>query len=132
MARKEKAKSKKILQIIEVLLSLVIVLSLIGKVQTGWMNICGYRVFYVMSGSMEPLIHKGQFVVGRVVREEEKIEIGQVYAYQKNTLIGSEWIIHRIIEFDAITDTYILKGDANSFADSDEIHREKIAFTIQN
>ena len=67
-----------------------------------------YYVLEVVSGSMEPKINVGSFIV---VKKQDKYEVGDVIAYQYDNYI----ITHRITDIDG--DKIITKGDANNSND---------------
>lgn len=50
-----------------------------------------------MSESMEPEIATHQLVLGEYIPEEEVLEVGEIYAYQRDGVMGQEIIIHRLI-----------------------------------
>ncbi len=78
---------------------LVLVLSLgITKAVTGWSGVGPYRVFFIMSGSMEPEIHKHQLVLAKRLSVRETLVPGDIYAYKKRAWFGEKIVIHRLDE----------------------------------
>jgi signal peptidase len=79
----------------------------------------GWRVDAVISGSMEPKIGKGSFVLTRPV-EAEEIDIGDVIVF-RHTVPGEQteqkFIIHRVIDTGDGT-WFQTKGDANEKPDA--------------
>ena len=82
---------------------------------TGVPTVFGIRPYLIMSESMEPVIHKGQFVIAKPVRAEE-LEPGDIAAYIRsgNAAVGYT-VIHRVMEI--YGDEIIFKGDHNAEAD---------------
>ena len=88
-----------------------------------------YRVFYIMSESMEPEIGVHDLVIGEHVPEDEQLELGNIYAYKREGIFGIEIIIHRLIS--ATEDgKYQFKGDNNELPDAELVEREKIGYRI--
>ena len=83
---------------------------------TGTPSFFGYRLFFIMSESMEPTIMTHQFVVGKTLSEEEDIEIGDIVAYEKGEGLIRKTVIHRVIE-KPDNGSYILKGNNNTNPD---------------
>ena len=110
--------------------SVLILLSLAGnKLLTGWSSVFSYRVFYIMSESMEPEIGVHDLVIGEYVPEDEQLEIGDIYAYRRECPFGTEIIIHRLIS--ATEDgRYQFKGDNNELPDAEPVEMEKIGYRI--
>ena len=91
--------------------------ALCGSLYYGRPNLFGYRVFYTLSGSMEPAIEPYQFVIGRVA-DPDDIREGDIAVYVKGEGLYRRLIIHRIIKKDG--DTVVLKGDNNKESDPPE------------
>ena len=109
----------------------VIVLAsmIISKAVTGWSSVFSYRVFYIMSESMEPVIAENGIVMGKVVPKDEKLKVGNIYAYKRDGMLGQEIVIHRLI---AITEDgrYQFQGDNNELPDEALVEREDIGYKI--
>lgn len=73
----------------------------------------GYRVLFVMSGSMEPVIREGQMIVVRRVDDGDELQIGDVITYQRPE--GDYSVTHRIVR--VTDDGYVTKGDYNVYED---------------
>lgn len=113
--------------IILVFLSLVLISMLSSYLQYGHTSLFGYRLFLVVSESMENTIHVGDIVVGKMLVDEEP-EVNGIYAYEREGYFGKEIIIHRIVEI--TEDGYVFKGDANSLPDEIIVSRNKIIYRI--
>ena len=109
---------------------MVIASMIISKFLTGWSSIFSYRVFYIMSESMEPQIDTNQLVLGEYVAEDDELEIGGIYAYRRDGFICQEMIIHRLI---AVREDgrYQFKGDNNELPDTELVERENIRYHIK-
>lgn len=93
---------------------LVLMSIFVTTLLTGTPSIFGFRPMFIVSESMEPTIHKYQFVLAVTV-DKDDLKVGDIVGYQapkdENALF-QKLVVHRII---GINDdgTYILKGDAN-------------------
>ena len=72
----------------------------------------GFRVFAVVSGSMEPVYHVGALIFTEQVTPEE-IHTGDCITYT----YGSNTVTHRVIRVDRKHGDFITQGDANSTVD---------------
>lgn len=111
-------------------IAVVVLMSMvISKAVTGWSSVFSYRVFYIMSESMEPVIAENGIVVGKIVPKDEKLKIGNIYAYKRDGMLGQEIVIHRLI---AITEDgrYQFQGDNNKLPDEALVEREDIGYEI--
>lgn len=106
----------------------ILVCMLISKGLTGWESLFSYRVFFIMSESMEPEIKTNQLVFGRLFCPGEEPEVGQIYAYRKVGVVGSKIVIHRLIAINK-DGTYLFKGDHNDQVD-ETVLRENIGYII--
>lgn len=81
---------------------------------TGTPSIFGFRPMFVVSESMEPIIHKHQFILAVVV-DAEDVKVGDIVgikAPKDENALNSKLVIHRIIGINE-DGSFILKGDAN-------------------
>lgn len=79
----------------------------------------GYRVFSVISGSMEP-----QYRVGDLIYVKE-VDINAIQVGDPITFVLNEDLVvatHRVIQVDAENKHFYTKGDANEIADHDPVH----------
>lgn len=92
------------------------------------------RVFSVLSGSMEPVIHTGSVVI---VQPQEEYKEGDIVTF-RSPKDPKQTFTHRIIKVsqdkDIKTITYTTKGDANEEEDRDQTSARraigKVIFTI--
>lgn len=76
----------------------------------------GIRVYRITSGSMEPTIHTGQFILTKQVTASE-LRPGDIVTVQRGP--GERLVTHRVIEVTsgALGSDIRLQGDANSSPD---------------
>ena len=105
--------------LVTVLLVFAVALCLYCVVQVlshGYVNVGGFMLFRVVTGSMEPTIHIDDLII---VMEQEDYKEHDVVVYQSGTML----VAHRIIELQP--DTVITQGDANNAPDA-PIRKEMI------
>lgn len=83
----------------------------------------GYRIFTVLSGSMEPVLHTGSIVV---TVPADSYSVGDIITYYDQKTISTHpgaTFTHRIIdtEYTPQGHSYKTKGDANDGVDSDTV-----------
>ena len=76
----------------------------------------GYKIFNVISGSMEPTLSVGSVVYARYVDPSEVNE-GDVIVYNRNSTV----ITHRVVMNQKVEGYFVTKGDANSQADPEPV-----------
>lgn len=105
-----------------ILMAVVIVAGMMG---TDWCaRLTGRRGYVVSSGSMQPAINTGSYVLVRLLDPlaRNTVNIGSVVAYRAAT-DPSLVITHRVVGIET-TDgqsTYTTKGDANAVADMSKV-----------
>lgn len=125
-----KDKVKKVFWNVLTAIAVVVLVSMvISKAVTGWSSIFSFRMFYIMSESMEPVIAENGFVIGKVLSKDEKPQVGNIYAYKRDGILGQEIVIHRLI---AITEDgrYQFQGDNNELPDEALVEREDTGYKI--
>ena len=100
---------------------------IISGLLTGKPSFFGYRLFFIMSESMEPTIHRNQIVIAEVV-DSDAVEVGDVVAYKGGEGAISKTVIHRVIAIENDR-TVILKGDNNQNIDP-PVGRNRIMYKI--
>lgn len=106
-----------VLLIMSVVLCLFVTLQVLSD---GYVNICGFMTFRVVTGSMEPTIHIGALMLTREtdISEIEKNDI--VCFRSQDSMIWGSIVTHRVVNVMELEDGSILletKGDANTVAD---------------
>lgn len=87
-------------------------------------SVCGYKIIYVASGSMESTIKTGSLVLCKMKNSNE-LKVGDICTYVVYINGKRKIIIHRIID---ITNDglYIFKGDNNPIKDFKPIVLDQI------
>lgn len=82
-------------------------------------RLMGYKVFNVISGSMEPTYSVGDLIYVKDVNPYE-IEVGTpiTFVLNENLVVAT----HRVVEVDTDNQHFYTKGDANDTADSSPVH----------
>lgn len=95
-----------------------------------WLLNGNYRVLHVVTGSMEPCIETGSYIVVKKVNPSELKENDIITYISKEPQIYGKYNTHRI--YDICTDTYtgeklfITKGDAYDEPDEYPVERDEI------
>lgn len=76
------------------------------------------------SGSMEPLLHRGDNLYYRELSENELLWLGEIYSYE----VEDRTIVHRLVG-QLEEDYYIFKGDNNDYIDA-PVHRDQIGYEL--
>ena len=77
----------------------------------------------VVSGSMEPVIYRGDMAL--LYNDHEKpLEVGEIVAFRVED--QGPTILHRIIDIDPTGDTIITKGDNNRVSDSSFLYKGRL------
>lgn len=99
---------------------------------TGIPSIFAFRPMFVVSESMEPVIHKYQFILAVVV-DAEDIKVGDIVGIivKDENALFSKLVVHRIIGINE-DGTLILKGDANptSLEYEKQVSREDVKYRV--
>ena len=116
--------NKKILKIIQNIVTVVIVIIGLFLILTLFPIKGNYQVKVVLSGSMEPAIHTGSVVI---IKPSSQYKIGDIVIFGKDTKTDIP-TTHRIISSRAVEGVMLFttKGDANEDADSREIRQSEI------
>lgn len=104
------------ISIITIILSIIYLFPIIIQ-NKGYGNILGYSIFQIKSGSMEPTINIGDFVI---TKTDTTFQEGDIIIYQEKNHF---FICHRVNKI--IGNSVICKGDNNNTIDI-EISNENI------
>ena len=122
---------KTIMNLVYTVLAIIVIVLIYNLIQITvlgkpYMNLFGYSLFQVKTGSMSGTIEVGDIVIVKLTKEVEKEDI---ITYEQEQML----ITHRIIEKQG--NNLITKGDANNAEDkpitTDEVIG-KVAYTIKN
>ncbi len=77
-----------------------------------------YKVYTVLSGSMEPTLHVGSVVVLRPISADQ-IKVGDIITFQRPNKPGT-YITHRVVSLTSTAQgqAFITRGDANGIEDA--------------
>lgn len=86
-----------------------------------------YYAMAIGSGSMQPIINKGDAIVVEKLNDEEKknIEIGQILVFKN----GNTTIVHRVVQINKISEEehiFYTKGDNNNSYDGYPVYMEDV------
>lgn len=111
--------SKILKKVWDVFSTLVVILLVFCAVFLMGTRIMGYRVFNVISGSMEPAYSVGDLLYVKEV-EPETIQPGTAITFvlNENLVVAT----HRVVEVDAENRRFYTKGDANDTVDAMPVH----------
>jgi len=99
-----------------------------SKIQNKMVNIFGYSICYVITGSMLPTLEVGDAILIKRVPEEE-IKKDDIITYLSTTgVLAGNYITHRVEEINLVENTLVFttKGDANTANDTEFITYSKI------
>ena len=121
--RKDKIEKRlNVLLTVVVIVCAIVCLAVCVKVVSGRdASIFGFRIYHILTGSMEPTIPTGSNVLVREV-DPSTLEVGDIITFtsRDNAIYGSA-NTHRILEINRDSSgqpSFITKGDANTRADS--------------
>jgi len=111
--------SQKFKQIWNVVSTILVALVVLCAVFLMGSRLVGYRVFNVISGSMEPFYSVGDLIYVKDVNPYD-IEVGTPITF----VLNEDLVVatHRVIKVDAENQHFYTKGDANDTADSAPVH----------
>ena len=124
-----KRKLNKLLTVVIIILA-VVVIALAIKILNGQdASILGFKMYHILTGSMEPTIKTGSDVVVRSV-DPDTLEVGDIISFvSRDDAIYGNVNTHRIIgiETDAQGNrVFVTKGDANNAVDTIKVRGEDI------
>ena len=110
-----------ILDILIVILGIILLITIYNNIQikvlgNDYASFFGHSIFEVQTGSMEPEISAGDWII---VKYDNNIELNDIVTFQQK----DDFITHRVIE--SYNGTFVTKGDANNAKDK-PISKEQI------
>lgn len=115
--------SDKIKKVWNTVSTVVVVLVVICAVFLVGTRLIGFRVFTVISGSMEPTYKVGDLIYVKAV-DMEDIKVGDPITF----VLNEDLVVatHRVIKIDAENQHFYTKGDANEIPDGDPVHYKNV------
>lgn len=122
-----------IIDIIVVLILLIsatiLTVTLTTNQDTGAPNVFGYTLNTIQSQSMEPVMHKGDLIIGKIVDETTpEFKVGDIVIYTTTKQLDdgtNQYVLvcHRIVKtkVEGETTYYLTKGDYNDVTDEDTV-----------
>ncbi len=99
--------------------TVIVVLVVLAAVFLMGTRLMGYRVFTVISGSMEPTYSVGDLLyVKEVPAHTVKVGTPITFVLNENLVVAT----HRVVEIDAENMHFYTKGDANEVRDAAPVH----------
>lgn len=113
-----------------VILMAVLCLALTVKIITGHdASIFGYKMYHILTGSMEPTIKTGSNILVKSV-DPDTLQVNDIISFvSRDDAIYGSVNTHRIISIETDENgekVFITKGDANNAADSIRVRKEDI------
>lgn len=107
----------------------ILTISLTTNQDTGAPNVFGYTLNTIQSPSMEPVMHKGDLIIGKIVDENTpEFKVGDIVIYTTTKQMddgSNQYVLvcHRIVKtkVDGETTYYLTKGDYNDVTDEDTV-----------
>jgi signal peptidase I len=88
-------------------------------------DIFGMNVLHVVTGSMEPTIEEGQYVLV-IEKDMDNLREEDIIAYySEDPDVYGKIVVHRIVDIND-NGTYVTKGDANVSADDYHVRKDQI------
>ena len=110
-----------VLSFLTVLVVYVMISRMHGKVA----QVFGASVLKVITGSMEPSIHQGDYILVKKT-DTDKLKVDDIICfYSEDSTIYGMPNTHRIVGTDS-EGNFVTKGDANNYADSVTVSPEKV------
>ena len=100
------------------ILSLIVNIIYMKFITKNPVNLFGFGILKVITGSMAPTIQSGETII---IKKSKKYEVGDIITYKSS---DGSIITHRIISID--NDLYYTKGDFNNVEDNEPIKIEQI------
>ena len=115
---------KKLKKVWDVVSTVLVVLTVLCAVFLMGSRLLGYRVYAIVSGSMEPELSVGDLVYVKPVDSIYDIQIGDDITFVKdeNLTVAT----HRVVRIDAQNRCFYTKGDANETEDQRPVRFENV------
>jgi len=135
--KKDSSVKKVVKRTVDIILTVVLLAVILlavyifqNKKTSGQVEIGGYQMYVVLSGSMSPTFDTGSIVVIRKT-DPKNLVVGDVVTFMGATETGKT-ITHRVIEISTENGlSFTTKGDANNVADSMPLDPENVIGKVQ-
>ena len=118
--------SEKIFKVLNIVSTVLVILVVLLAVLLVGSRVLGYRVFNVISGSMEPEYSVGDLIyVKEVAPESIKVNDPITFVLNEDLVVAT----HRVVKIDAENQRFYTKGDANNDADASPVHFKNVVGT---
>jgi signal peptidase len=138
-------KSKQVVKIVDNIVSVVLILFVLvsgsiaiffsyNRLQNNMVYVFGYSVCYVLTGSMEPSISKGDMILIKKVSDVSTIKKGDIITFKRTQgVLAGQNVTHRVesVEKNGNQYYFFTKGDANSAPDSQIVLQQEILGVYQ-
>ncbi len=111
--------AKKLKGIWNIVSTVLVILIVLCAVFLMGSRILGYRVFNILSGSMEPTYSVGDLIYVQEVKDKSTIRVGDpiTFILNENLVVAT----HRVVKVDTEKQLFYTKGDANNTMDSSPV-----------
>ena len=116
---------ERLVDVILIFVIVCLVYYLLTGITTGKPNVFGYRIFYIPTESMMPVIHPGDFVIGVPV-DYKDVQVGDIVTYKSRS--KGITICHRVI--DRTEEGLVFQGDNNSEVDLELVGKYEVGYRI--
>ena len=114
-------KSKQVVKIVDNIVSVVLILFVLvsgsiaiffsyNRLQNNMVYVFGYSVCYVLTGSMEPSISKGDMILIKKVSDVSTIKKGDIITFKRTHIFTGQNVTHRVESVENGNQYYFHKG----------------------
>ena len=111
--------SEKIFKVLNIVSTVLVILVVLLAVLLVGSRVLGYRVFNVISGSMEPTYSVGDLLYVKTV-DPDSVKVGDPITF----VLNEDLVVatHRVVEVNRVNRQFTTKGDANETEDAAPVH----------
>ena len=124
--RKGRAPMPTVKKIWNILSTAIVCLVVLAAIVLLGSRLMGYRVFNIVSGSMEPKYNVGDLIYVKEV-DPQTIKVGDVITF----VLNEDLVVatHRVVRIDSEKSHLYTKGDANEDVDGSLVHHKNVVGT---
>ncbi len=110
---------QKLKKVWDVVSTVIVALVVVSAIFLMGSRLMGYRVFSILSGSMEPVYSVGDLIYVQSV-DPKTVEVGDVITF----VLNEDLVVatHRVVRIDAEKSHFYTKGDVNEIEDGAPVH----------